>query len=84
MAKNYVVGGIEYDWKTGAPAKNDAGYLTRANQIAIQKDKSKAMGGGVGLDASYAKEEQKAFEEAEEWQKSDEKAEILKKFHNNQ
>ena len=84
MAKNYVVGGIEYDWKTGAPAKNDAGYLTRANQIAIQKDKSKDMGGGVGLDASYKKEEEKAFEEAEEWQKSDEKAEILKKFHKGQ
>ena len=64
MSKNYVVNGIEYDWKTGAPAKNDAGYLTRANQIAIQKDKSKAMGGGVGLGADYKEQEEKAFEEA--------------------
>ena len=64
MADTYTVMGVTYDMATGAPAKNDAGYLTRANQIAIQKDKSKDMGGGVGLDANYKKEEQKEFEKA--------------------
>ena len=65
--KNYTVNGIEYDWKTGAPAKNDKGYVTRSNQIAIAKDAFGSTGGTGALPADYGGRngtEAKAFEEA--------------------
>ncbi len=64
--KNYTVNGIEYDWRTGAPAKNDKGYLTRANQIAISRD---AFGSTGGLPADYAETEKEAFREASKFKK---------------
>jgi len=71
--------------KQEAAAAAEEQRLARIEESKKQYEILKKQHGSMGnLGANYKKEEEKAFEEAEEWQKSDEKAEILKKFHKDQ